>query len=123
MVNSRSGSILGSIPAQWGEAEEALLMPGDEKADLVQVGVQQHLFGPLPAAAPHPHHAAHTVQKCLVHQGAEQLQSRPAAWPSNPLGPAGRTARPASFRSPNKSSRLSAQRGLDQALKGLGPAP
>lgn len=27
MVNSRSGSILGIHPAQWGEAEEALLMP------------------------------------------------------------------------------------------------
>ena len=83
----------GVHPAQWGEAEEALLMPGDEKADLVQVGVQQHLFGPLPAAAPHPHHAAHTVQKCLVHQGAEQLQSRPGRLALKPAG-AGQGAQP-----------------------------
>ena len=83
----------GVHPAQRGEAEEALLVSGDEKADLVQVGVQQHLFGPLPAAAQHPHHTAHAVQKRLVHQGAEQLQGRPGRLALKPAG-AGQGAQP-----------------------------
>ena len=66
----------GVHPAQRGEAEKAVLVAGHDKADLVQVGVQEQFPGPLLSAAADPHHAAHFVNPRLVHQGAEQLQGR-----------------------------------------------
>ena len=66
----------GVHSAQRGEAEKTVLMAGDDKADLVQVGVQEQFPGPLFSAAADPHHAAHLVDPRLVHQGAEQLQGR-----------------------------------------------
>ena len=66
----------GVHPSQRGEAEKAVLMAGDNKADLVQVGVQKQFSGPLLSAAAHAHHIAHFVDPRLVHQGVEQLQGR-----------------------------------------------
>ena len=66
----------GVHPAQRGEAEKAVLVAGHDKADLVQVGVQEQFPGPLFSAAAHAHHIAHLVNPRLVHQRAEQLQGR-----------------------------------------------
>ena len=66
----------GVHPAQGGEAEIALLVAGDEKADLVQVGVQQQPGGVLLPAPAQAHHAAHAVHPHLVHQGTQQLRRR-----------------------------------------------
>lgn len=61
---------------QGGEAEKALVMAGDDKADFVQVGVQQQLVGVLPSAPAHPHNAAQPGGIHLVHQRPEQLLRR-----------------------------------------------
>ena len=67
----------GVHPAQGGKAEKALVMAGDDKADFIQVGVQQQPWGVLPPAPAHPYHAAQPGGMHLVHQGAEQLRRRP----------------------------------------------
>ena len=74
---------------QRGKAEVTLLLPGDDKTDLVQVGVQQDLFGPRLAAGPQAHHIAHAVQIGLPHQGAQHIQRHTGHRPLKPAGAGG----------------------------------
>lgn len=76
MVQLPVGQHPGVHAPQGGEAEIAVLVPGDEKADLVQVGVQQQPGGVLLPAPAQAHHAAHAVHPHLVHQGTQQLRRR-----------------------------------------------
>ena len=73
-IEDSTVSMMGEVLT--GEAEKTVLMAGDDKADLVQVGIQEQFPGPLFSAAAHAHHIAHLVNPRLVHQRAEQLQGR-----------------------------------------------
>ena len=60
-------------PAQGGKAQKALLVAGNDKADLIQVGIQEQPGRILLSAAAHSHYAAHLVNLHLVHDRPQQL--------------------------------------------------
>ena len=62
-------------PVRFASGVRGVIVP-EEKADLVQVGVQQQPGGVLLPAPAQAHHAAHAVHPHLVHQGTQQLRRR-----------------------------------------------
>lgn len=68
-----TGQHSGVHPADEGEAQVAVLNPGDHQADLIQVSVQQQPFGVgLPTAA-HADDIAQPIRPHLVHPRSKQL--------------------------------------------------
>ena len=60
-------------PTNRAKAEKAVFGAGDHQANLIQVGVQHHLFGVFRAATPNPNHISETIFLHFIHQGTQQF--------------------------------------------------